>query len=165
MPIKYDPREFLKKIAPESKIEKLVTKKLTLNRAALSILQGGADFISKPTLQRTALRVIKDYKSKYDDLKDEGASSSDAKEEAVNENKLLVSRVENSIVKQVAGEIKDQYRGEYYTWLPSDAETPDPIHQLNYGRKFQIGKGEMPGDRDGCMCGMKILVDEDNLEL
>lgn len=66
---------------------------------------------------------------------------------------------------QVAGEIKDRYEGEFYIWLPSDAEEPDPEHQLNYGKKFQVGEGEMPGDRFGCRCGMEILVPETKLDL
>lgn len=165
MPIKYDPKEFLKKIAPTQKVEKLVTQKLTLNKTVLTVLEGGADFISKSSLQRTALKVIKQYREKYQELKEDDVPFSEAKDEAVNENKLLVSRVQNNVVNQIAGEIKDKYRGEYYIWLPSDADEPDPLHQLNYGKRFQIGKGEMPGDRDGCRCGMKILVDDDELEL
>lgn len=165
MAIKYDPKAFLKKIAPARKVEKLVTKKLTLNKAVLSVLDGGAEFISKPTLERTALTVIRSYREKVQQLISDDVPFDEAKEEAMNENKQLVSRVQNSVVKQIAGEIKDQYRGEYYIWLPSDAETPDPLHQLNYGQKFQIGKGEMPGDRDGCRCGMNILVSETELDL
>lgn len=164
MTIKYDPREFLKKIAPARKIEKLVTSRLTLNKAVLSLLTD-APFISKPTVERTALRVIKGYREKYQDEKEEGVPADEAKEDALADKKLLVNRVENSIVNQVAEEIKDQYRGEYYKWLPSDADEPDPVHQLNYGQKFQIGKGEMPGDRYGCRCGMAILVKESKLEL
>lgn len=164
MSIKYDPREFLKKIAPAKKIEKLVTGRLTLNKAVLSFLSD-VDFISKPTVERTALRVIQGYKEKFQEEKDDGVPADEAKKDAVADKKLLVQRVENSVVKQVASEIKDQYRGEYYKWLPSDAVEPDPVHQLNYGRKFQIGKGEMPGDREGCKCGMLILVKGSKLEL
>jgi hypothetical protein len=76
-----------------------------------------------------------------------------------------VARVQNAVVYEIAQDIKDQYRGEFYEWLPSDAETPDPIHQLNYGKKFQMGKGEMPGDRYGCRCGMNVLVSESTLSL
>lgn len=165
MTIKYEPREFLKKIAPRRKVEKLITRKLTLNRAALSLLEGGRDFISKPTLEKTALKVIKGYKQKYQDLRKDGEKVADALDQATHENQLLINRVQNSIVNQVAQEIRDRYRGEYYIWLPSDAEEPNPLHQLNYGKRFQIGVGEMPGERSGCRCGMEILVNEDQLEL
>ncbi len=83
----------------------------------------------------------------------------------MNDKKLLVNRVQNSMVKQIAVSIKEEYLGEFYIWLPSDAMEPDPEHQLKYGKRFQIGKGEMPGDRDGCKCGMDILVKEKELEL
>lgn len=162
--IKYLPNEFLKKVAPESKVKKLIRDNMTLNKAVLSFLDG-ADFISKATVQRTALNSINQYKERFDRLKDEGASASEAKSEAVNDKAMLVNRVQNTVITEVASEIKDQYRGEYYIWLPSDAEEPDPLHQLKYGKKFQLGKGEMPGERYGCRCGMQILVDEDKLEL
>jgi hypothetical protein len=166
--IKYLPNELLRKIAPAKKIEKLVSGSLTFNKAALSFVSD-IEFMSKKTIERTALKTIKQYKERYvDNLNPEGGdgmSTSEAKDDALNDKKLLVNRVQNTVVNEVAGAIKEQYRGEYYKWLPSDAIEPDPIHQLNYGKKFQIGKGEMPGDRYGCRCGMSILVKESKLEL
>lgn len=164
MTIRYLPKDMLRKIAPKSKVDKLVTGKLTLNRAVLSHL-ADADFLSKRSLERTALKTIKQYKIRYQDERADGNEPGEAFDQATNDNKLMVNRVQNTIVNEVAKEIRGQYRGEYYTWLPSDAETPDPIHQLNYGKTFQIGKGEMPGDRYGCRCGMAIQVDETKLEL
>lgn len=162
--IRYHPVDLLRKIAPAKKIEKLVSGRLTPNKAALSFLDD-VDFLSKASVERVALKTIKQYREKYEDLKDDDVPADDAKEEAVNDKKLLVDRVQNNIVNQIAGEIKDQYRGEFYIWTPSDAAEPDPLHQLNYGSRFQIGKGEMPGDRYGCRCGMSILVKESKLEL
>lgn|SRR5678815_995586 len=162
--IRYHPLDLLRKIAPAKKIEKLCSGRLTLNRAVLSMFSD-IDFLSKKTLERTALQTIQEYKEKFQQEKDDGTPAAEAKDDAVNDKKLLINRVQNSVVKQVAGEIKGQYRGEFYKWLPSDALQPDPLHQLNYGKKFQIGKGEMPGDRDGCRCGMQILVKESKLDL
>jgi hypothetical protein len=164
MSIRYLPNEMLKKVAPEKKVKKLISGKLTLNKAVLSFLDD-IDFISKKTVERTALNTIKQYKERYAEEKQDGVPADEAKDDAVNDKKLLVKRVQNTIVNEIAGEIKDQYRGEYYKWLPSDANEPDPLHQLKYGKKFQIGKGEMPGDRYGCRCGMYILVDESKLDL
>ena len=73
--------------------------------------------------------------------------------------------MQNETVFQIGQEIKAEYEGEFYEWLPSDAEEPDPLHQLNYGQVFRIGDGEQPGDRYGCRCGMNILVPEKKLEL
>ena len=162
--IKYLPNELLRKVAPVKKVEKLVSSRLTLNKAVLSMFDS-IDFLSKRTLESTALKVIKSYKERFNEEVEEGSSASEAKEEATQDNKLLINRVQNTVVNQVAEEIKDQYRGEYYKWLPSDAEVPDPLHQLKYGKKFQLGKGEMPGERYGCRCGMLILVKESKLEL
>lgn len=162
--IKYNPNDLLKKIAPKNKVEKLVSGRLTLNKSVMSQLSK-ADFLSKKSLERTALNTIKQYKKKYKEEKSDGLSSEEAFDSATNDNKLMVSRVQNEIVSQVAAEIKGAYRGEYYIWTPSDANEPDPLHQLNYGKRFRVGVGEMPGDRDGCRCGMTILVSENKLEI
>lgn len=162
--IRYLPNEFLRKVAPKAKIEKLVSGNLTLNRTVLSMLSD-ADFLSKRTLEKVALNTIRDYKETYQENKDEGMPADEAKDEALNDKKDLINRVQNSVVFQIADEIRDQYAGEFYKWLPSSADTPDPLHQLKYGKKFQIGKGEMPGDRYGCRCGMQILVSETKLDL
>lgn len=124
-----------------------------------------ADFLEKNTMENVALKVLKTYKNRYREERDDGASKSEAFDDATNEKALMVNRVQNAVVFEVHNEIKDQYFGEFYEWLPSDAETPDPIHQLNYGETFQIGKGEMPGDRYGCRCGLNILVKENVLKL
>jgi hypothetical protein len=164
MSIRYLPRELLKRLVPKKKIEKLVTQRFTLNRATLNVL-ADANFLSKSTLEDVALKVIKQYKNKFEDSVGSGESEAQAAEDALNDKKLMVQRVQNSVVFQIKEEIKDQYFGEFYRWLPSSAETPDPLHQLNYGKTFQIGKGEMPGDRWGCQCGMEILVQEKKLQL
>lgn len=155
--ITYKPTELLRKIAPARKIAKLVTGKLTLNRAILSMFDG-IDFISKSTIKDSALSAIKNYKERY-------AEGEVTKKEVVQDPALLINRVQNAVINQVADEIKTEYRGEFYKWLPSDADTPDPQHQLKYGKTYQIGKGEQPGDRWGCRCGMKIIVPEKKLAL
>lgn len=163
MSIKFLPSEFLKKAAPKQLVEKLVTKDLTLNKAAVKTLARGG--FKKKKLETAALEVIKSYKKRYRKEKKAGSSASAALKDTLNDKKLMVSRVQGEIVYQVHKQIRDEYRGEYYEWLPSDAKEPDPLHQLKYGLVFRIGKGEMPGDRFGCRCGMNILVDATELEL
>lgn len=80
-------------------------------------------------------------------------------------DKQAIQRIQNNAVFEIAQSIKENYSGESYEWLPSDADEPDPEHQLNYGKIFQVGVGEMPGDRYGCKCGMNILVKETKLTL
>ncbi len=43
--------------------------------------------------------------------------------------------------------------------------TPDAEHKKKYGKRYQLGKGEKPGDRYGCKCGMDIHVKESKLVL
>lgn len=157
MSIVYEPSKLLRKIAPEAKIEKLLKGNVSLKRAALSFTSE-FDFLDRKALERVALKTIKGYKArvKADPSEMEGILDDPAQ---------LIQRVQNEVVLQVAGEIKDQYAGEFYTWLPSDADEPDPEHQLNYGETFQIGVGEMPGDRYGCKCGMEIQVKASSLDL
>lgn len=168
MSIRYLPTKLLKKIAPKKAIEKLVTNKLTLNKAALNMVSK-ADVISKESVNDVALKVIKQYKKSFKDDVASGASKAEALEETLNDRKLLVQRVQNNIVFQIKEEIVAKYAGEFYVWLPSDAEVPSPLHQLNYGETFQLGvgdaNGEDPGDRYGCRCGMQILVPETKLKL
>lgn len=151
-------------MAPEKKIKKLVTKDLTLNRAAVTTLENSG-VLSKKAITDVAIKVINNYKKNYKEEIKSGATKIEALDEALNSKKQMVQRVQNESIFQITRGIKSEYRGEYYIWLPSDADVPDPLHQLNYGKKFQVGKGEMPGDRYGCRCGMNILVDETQLSL
>lgn len=157
MPIKYEPNKMLEKLAPKRKIKKLLTRSVTLKRTALSFLES-ADFLDRKKISSVALKVVRSYQSRID--ADPAAEKNISKDPA-----LLINRVQNEVVLQIAGEIKEKYRGETYKWLPSDAEEPDPEHQLNYGKVFVIGDGEMPGDRFGCRCGMEILVPDSSLDL
>ena len=154
MAIRFLPSEFLEKALPKKKVAKLVTQKLTLNRAAVRAL--GSKVLSKKTVEEVALKVIKSYKATYKEK---------TLVETLNDKALMIARVQNVAVFVVSQEIQSQYKGEFYEWLPSDANEPDPEHQLNYGEKFQLGVGEAPGDRYGCRCGMNILVNETKLEL
>lgn len=155
----------LKKAAPAATIEKMVSSRLTVNRAALNMV-ARSGIIPKKKIETTALKVIKQYKKTIAaDVKDGATKAEATAAVAEKNNALLVQRVQNFFVTEVASQIKDSYRGEKYIWLPSDAETPDPQHQLLYGQTRRIGRGEMPGERDGCRCGMEILVDENELDL
>ncbi len=154
--INYLPSRILKKVAKKNAIENLVTPDLTLNKAAVKTLSN-MDLLSKKKIEEIAIRVINGYKKKFQDTGD--------LETALNDKANLIREVQQASLHQISKDIKLNYRGEFYIWLPSDAETPDPEHQLNYGKTFQVGKGEMPGDRWGCRCGMQILVDETKLNL
>lgn len=162
--ILYDPAALLRKIAPAKKIKRLIKEDLSVNKAVLSMFSE-IDFINKRDVLDVALNTSKGYKARYREEKKQGATNSQAKEQTLNDKVLLVNRVQNAVVYQVAQEIKAEYDGEYYKWLPSDADTPDPEHQLNYGKTFQIGDGEFPGERYGCRCSVEILVKETKLSL
>lgn len=155
--IKYEPSKLIRKIAPEKKIEKLLRGNLTLKKAALSFTED-FDFLDEKAITRVALKTIKGYKKRV-------KLDPDLKEDLLADPKQLIQRVQNEVITQVAEEIREKYAGEFYVWLPSDADEPDPEHQLNYGEKFQVGVGEMPGDRFGCRCGMEILVSDSSLNL
>lgn len=159
--ITYDPKKLLKKIAPPAKIEKLLKGNVTLKKSALSFVDS-VDFLDRKAVARVALNTVKSYKAR---IKDALGNKSDVKAEIVEDPKLLIQRVQNEVVSQISSEIRSSYSGEKYEWLPSDAEEPDPEHQLNYGKIFIVGEGEQPGDRIGCRCGMNILVKETELDL
>lgn len=154
--IRYRPDKLLKRIAPEKKIKRMMKGNLTLNRTALAFVDD-IEFISKKDVVTTALRVIKGYKDR--------AETAEDRNEIKRDPALLIQRVQNEIVTQMTEKIRDKYQGDFYRWLPSDSEEPDPEHQLKYGQVFKIGEGEMPGDRFGCRCGMEILVAQTELDL
>lgn len=159
MAINYDPKKLLAEIAPDSKIKKLVSKRLDFKRAALSFISD-VPFIDTKKVADVTLKTLKSYR--------ERVNTEDAKglEKQLAQSPMqLIQRVQNEIVFQVTQEIRSSYQGERYEWTPSDADEPDPEHQLNYGKVFVVGEGEMPGDRYGCRCGMRILTNETELEL
>jgi hypothetical protein len=162
MTIKYLPDKILKKYAPENKIKKMIDKKFNIKKKFLSIFDG-VDFLDKKKITSTVLKAASFYKNKFDDLLGEGETKAIALEETLNESALLIQRVQNTVILQISESIKEDYQGEFYRWLPSDAETPDPIHQLNYGKTFQVGEGEFPGERYGCRCGAEILTNNSNM--
>lgn len=168
MAIDYDPKELLKKIAPESNIKKLVSKRLTLKKAALNFVDS-VDFIDKKSVSKIALKTIDSYQKRIANEQIEAGLESGAgkalEKAILADPKQLIQRVQNEVIFQVSNSIKENYDGEQYEWLPSDAEEPDPEHQLNYGKVFTIGDGEMPGERIGCRCGMRILVKQSKLNL
>jgi hypothetical protein len=147
MAIRYEPKRVLDRLKKRSRGPVVSAKKL-----ARDVIENtGA--LDKKSLDDLALKVIKQYKEKHDldaiDVSD----------------KQAIQRVQNNAVYEISQSIRENYAGEFYEWLPSDADEPDPEHQLNYGKTFQIGVGEMPGERYGCKCGMNILVKQTNLNL
>jgi len=164
MSIRHFPENAIARVGRKKLFKRLITNDFKINKAVLSQLVDN-NILTKATAQSVALKVLKSYKKKYNELIKEGMSKGKAIEETFNNKDLLVQRVENTIVFEVKEEIKDRYWGEFYRWLPSSADEPDPLHQVKYGEIFQIGKGEMPGDRPGCQCGMEILVSEKRLVL
>jgi len=163
--IKYEPKKLLAKMASKKNIESLVTENLTVNRAVLNSIESNS-VLGKKTLQDVGLKVIKGYREKVETLRDtDGISKTDAREEVLENKKLLVKRVQNATVHEITKKVKEKYRGEYYVWLPSSAAVPDKKHKRKYGKRYQLGKGESPGDRFGCRCGMEILVSASRLRL
>ncbi len=166
MSIIFDPKAILKKIAPAKKIEKLVSKNLTLKKSALSFVDD-IDVINKKDVTTVALKVINSYQDRFHNALDEG-DASDLKSAIIDDPALLVNRVQGEIIFQIHAAVKEKYSGETAVWLPSDAMDPRPEHQLNYGKVYIIGEGidgVEPGDEYGCQCGMEIQVDETQLSL
>lgn len=160
MSIKYEPDKLLAKIAPKTKIKKLLKANITLKKTALSFVND-IDFIDKKDVELTALKVIKSYKERIKNADDPKELIKTLKKDPAQ----LIQRVQNEVIFQIATGIKEKYDGTTYTWLPSDADEPRPEHQLNYGKDFKIGDGEMPGDEYGCRCGMDIHSAGSSLEL
>ncbi len=83
------------------------------------------------------------------------------REESIGTQALLTTRIENFLVWHKVQEEKEAHKGQWYRWLPSDAQNPDPEHQMHYGEVRREGDGEMPGERYGCRCGIEWLSEEE----
>lgn len=159
MAIRYFPDDYLKKIVSRKQIENMINRRtgVDLKRAALNFVDG-FDFIDKDKVAEVALKTLSDYEKRIEENKI-------SRRKLLANPKQLIQRVQNSIIWQISNAIESQYQGEPYEWLPSNAKDPDPEHQLNYGKIFIIGDGDMPGKRYGCQCGMRILTDKERLIL
>lgn len=167
MAIVVDPKRMLKKLAPRAAIKRMVTTgahRIALKRTALRAV-ADIGIVSDKDLTNTVLAVVNQYKEKYSSLRDTGAAASEAMAGSVGDADLLINRVQNLVVYNIQAKVRENYDGEQYEWLPSDADEPRPEHQLLYGTVRTVGIGLMPGEENGCRCGMRLLVDETTLNL
>lgn len=164
MSFRYQPKNVLKRVSAKKNVQKLITKKLTPNKIVLNALDRSG-VVGGKRIEKTALKVLKNYKKRIQALRNEGYTKAEAIAEITKEPKLLVQRIQNETAIELSKQIQEQYHGEFYVWLPSTAANPDEDHMLNYGKTFQFGKGEAPGDRYGCRCGMEVLTSDKKLIL
>jgi len=156
------PDKFKRKVLPKGFFEDdLLTKdKFYLKKKAMQglILATSA---TKKDITNTVSKVAAVYMSKVDQLREDGLPKAKAALLAKGNEALLRQRIENLVVYSEVQRLKEENQGEYYRWLPSGADEPDPEHQLLYGQIFLVGEGDgegnMPAERYGCQCGMEIL--------
>lgn len=160
---RFYPDRYLAQVLPKGFSEKgLLFDNLNPRKTYLRALLQAAGRNGKE-LKSSVYETIHQYVKKEAELKAAGVEA--FKEEAVNDQTLLTQRIENFLIWNKVQEEKSAHSGQFYRWLPSDAEHPDPEHQLLYGKIFQVGKGDkdgnMPGERYGCRCGIEWLDSED----
>lgn len=134
--------------------ERLLGKKFSIKRTFLRALVTAAE-LDEQELKDSYARTIKFYREKEKKLEAEEVKNPEKK--AVNNEKLLKSRVENLVVYSESQRLKDDHKGEYYIWLPSSSKEPRPQHQLLYGEIRKVGDGEFPNEDYGCKCGAYFL--------
>lgn len=168
MAIVYDPKQMLREVAPDAKIKRLVSKRLDFKRAALSFIDD-IPFINKKAVADVTLKTLKSYRQRRDkEVAENKAAGQELEDDLQKSPMQLIQRVQNEVIFQVSQEIRSTYGDEWAEWLPSDADEPDPEHQLNYGKTFKISEGingEIPGERIGCKCGMRIFTKDSELKL
>lgn len=163
---KFYPDRFLKQLMPKSfYTQGLVSKNFILQKGAISAINRARLATGRP-IDKTVYDVLLQYKAKYKDLiAAEDFGKTQAFEAALNGENLLRQRVEQAVIFDKIQDLKAEHKGEFYRWLPSSAENPDPQHQLLYGKIFRVGEGDkdgnMPGERWGCQCGIEWLNGED----
>lgn len=149
------PAAYLKRVLPAGFFkERLLGKKFSIKRTFLRALVTAAE-LDEQELKDSYARTIKFYREKEKKLENEEVKNPEKK--AVNNEKLLKSRVENLVVYSESQRLKDEHKGEYYIWLPSSSKEPRPQHQLLYGEIRKVGDGEFPNEDYGCKCGAYFL--------
>lgn len=149
------PAAYLKRVLPAGFFkERLLGKKFSIKRTFLRALVTAAE-LDEQEIKDSYARTIKFYREKEKKLEDEEVKNPEKK--AVNNEKLLKSRVENLVVYSESQRLKDEHKGEYYIWLPSSSKEPRPQHQLLYGEIRKVGDGEFPNEDYGCKCGAYFL--------
>lgn len=149
------PAAYLKRVLPAGFFkERLLGKNFSIKRTFLRALVTAAE-LDEQELKDSYARTIKFYREKEKKLEDEEVKNPEKK--AVNNEKLLKSRVENLVVYSESQRLKDEHKGEYYIWLPSSSKEPRPQHQLFYGEIRKVGDGEFPNEDYGCKCGAYFL--------
>lgn len=159
----FKPAEFLKKTLPIGFWRKnLLTKNFSLKKEEMRAIVTSTT-LSQRELKATTIKVVDIYEKKLQTLKEEGVKS--FRKEAVNGEKLLKNRIEGLVLYNEVQNLKEENKGKFYRWLPSSSETPDPEHQLLYGKIFRVGEGDkdgnMPAERYGCKCGAEFLTEEE----
>lgn len=168
----------LKKIAPKSKIKRMVNTRMGLKRSILANIGTDEIPIDNGSLAKIARKTLEGYKQRIAKAQvDAGFEKSAGTEEKLailKDPKQLIRRIQNEVIFQVHQGIKQKYRGKRARWLPSSAQEPRPLHQNVYGKEYIIGEGlpagedgenVEPGDEWGCQCGVEILTDETQLDL
>lgn len=155
----FNPTQFLKLVLGAGFFKnRILNNEMDLKKSVMSAILK-ATTLNKRTVNATIYKVVDNYKKKMNNLKQEGVKA--FKSEAINDEVLLKDRIENLVLWNEVQELKEEQEGEFYRWLPSSAECPDPEHQLLYGKIFKVGEGDkegnMPAERYGCKCGIEFL--------
>lgn len=160
---RFIPGRWLEKIFPKG-IEKsgLLSDNLEIKKRYLQALVR-ATSLSGREITSEVYKTVDFYEQKEATLKAAGVKA--FKQEALNGQELLKARLKNFLVYSEIQRQRKEHKGRMYRWLPSNANEPDPEHQLLYGHIFREGEGDkdgyMPGERWGCQCGIEWLDDED----
>ncbi len=153
------PDKYARSILPKGFFRKrMIGRKFSIKRELLRALVLHTT-LAKRDIKKSLSKVVDFYTKKVEKLKEEKEPRPVTT--AVNDEKLLKSRVENLVNWNESERLLEKYKGMPYVWLPSSSLEPRPEHQLKYGKVFIVGEGEFPGHEYGCKCGALILTDEE----
>lgn len=154
------PEQFVTSILPKGFFRRrMLGRKFSVKRELLRALVT-ATTLSKREIKESLSKVVEFYEKKVERLKEDGIKNPVST--AVNNEKLLKSRVENLVVWNESQQLKSEYKNQKYIWLPSSSKEPRPEHQLRYGKTYTVGDGIFPGEDYGCKCGALILTDDED---
>ena len=132
-------------VNPRTFEESALLKKLLFARALRGV-----------DIDATIYETLKKYKEKFKELRKEGESASEAREEALNDEALLKTRILAALTYEAKKEFIDQFKDdELLVWLPSSAKRARHSHMLHYGKTYTKARMLELGWLDdwGCKCG------------
>lgn len=144
------PANIVKRIPASLRRSAVFTERGTINKHILAAIQSLPEFAGIGS--QDIILMLERYRFTHRTRIAEAVAKSPTLEDVVSNG------VQHAYVEKIKTDAKKS--DKLCRWVPSTAQNPDPTHQRNYGKIFQLSKGirgEIPGERYGCKCSFVVV--------